>query len=360
VSFLEVGTQLRLRPFIASDGLIRMEVHPELSTGNVSIQGSLTLPNKETTQVTANIMVRDGATVVIGGLIREDLSNNTTQIPLLGSAPWIGPLFRQKRETTGRTETIVLITPKIVSEQHAAANGEEAECDFLARQQVFAEKMSPISQRYLGRRYLRMAQAAYEEGDLRAANRLVHLALHYDPINREAIHFRGVVLKESPAGDSTVPFWLRVPVAPCGAPGTVCPPVTVEPWMIDELVAPTSHTEPVVPAVGPLAKPLPPLPALPASAASASPKPILPPAPVPPVAMPVAKKLGGAPRKVSVDAATRPAESTPAESSSRRESFPLPPPPGLRQLPAGPAPRLFAPKRPLPVEELQPLLFSGE
>jgi type IV pilus assembly protein PilQ len=329
VSFLEVGTQLRIRPFIASDGLIRMEVHPELSTGSVSIQGNLTLPNKETTQVTSNIMVRDGATVVIGGLIREDLTNNTTQIPLIGSAPWIGPLFRQKRETTGRTETIVLITPKIVSEEKASRNGEEAECDFLARQQIFAEKMSPISQRYLGRRYLRMAQAAYEEGNLKAANRLVHLAIHYDPLNREAINFRGVVLKDSPVGDANVHHWMRIPVPPCGAPGTVCPP-DVEPWMIDELVAPISHAEPV----------------------AADPKPL--PAPI----VPRAAKTSEPPRKVAVDAPAAVTPTKPSASSDRRTSIPLPPPLGARPTPAGPAPRLFAPALPPPEDEIRPLLFG--
>ena len=98
VNFLEVGTQLRIRPFISSDGLVRMEVHPELSTGTVTTQGGFTLPDKDLTQVTTNVMVRDGATVVIGGLIREDLTTTTTQIPLLGNLPGVGFLFRQKQE----------------------------------------------------------------------------------------------------------------------------------------------------------------------------------------------------------------------------------------------------------------------
>ncbi len=57
VQFLEVGAQLRLRPFISSDGLVRMEVHPELSTGEVKVEQGLTLPDKDVTQVTTNIMV---------------------------------------------------------------------------------------------------------------------------------------------------------------------------------------------------------------------------------------------------------------------------------------------------------------
>ena len=81
IDFLEVGTQLRIRPFISSDGFIRMEIHPELSTGTVRIDGGFTLPDKEVTEVTTNIMCRDGNTVVIGGLIREDLATATSQAP---------------------------------------------------------------------------------------------------------------------------------------------------------------------------------------------------------------------------------------------------------------------------------------
>ena len=123
INFLEVGTQLRLRPFISSDGLVRMEVHPELSTGQVTVQQGFTLPQKDLTQVTTNVMVRDGATVVIGGLIREDLSTNATQIPLLGNLPGVGFLFRQKTETTQRSEILVLLTPHIVYDCEAASEG---------------------------------------------------------------------------------------------------------------------------------------------------------------------------------------------------------------------------------------------
>ena len=73
IEFLEVGTQLRIRPYIFSDGTIRLEVHPELSTGDVRVVEGFTLPDKEVTQVTTNIMCRDGSTVIIGGLISSTL-----------------------------------------------------------------------------------------------------------------------------------------------------------------------------------------------------------------------------------------------------------------------------------------------
>jgi type IV pilus assembly protein PilQ len=201
VQFLEVGAQLRLRPFISSDGLIRMEVHPELSTGSVRVEEGFTLPDKELTQVTTNIMVRDGCTVIIGGLMREDLTTNTTQIPLLGSTPGIGWLFRQKTETTEKREIIVLITPHIVYEPTAYAEGEKGACEFHRHQAVYADHMSPIGTRYLGRKYFRIAQDRWACNDRDAAMRAVNLAIHFDPQCRAAIDLRGDIMAQNHLGD---------------------------------------------------------------------------------------------------------------------------------------------------------------
>ncbi|HEV3417363.1 MAG TPA: hypothetical protein VG056_11130, partial [Pirellulales bacterium] len=179
VNFLEVGAQLRLRPFISSDGLIRMEVHPELSTGQVTIQGGFTLPEKDVTQVTTNVMVRDGATVIIGGLMREDLTSNVTQIPLLGSLPGVGFLFRQKTDHTQKSEILVLITPHIIYDAEACAEGSKGAADFHRRQAIYADQMSPIGKRNLGRQHYRLAQQAWAAGDQATALRFIDLSIHY-------------------------------------------------------------------------------------------------------------------------------------------------------------------------------------
>lgn len=201
VQFLEVGTQLRLRPFISNDGLIRMEVHPELSTGNVRVEEGFTLPDKELTQVTTNIMVRDGCTVIIGGLMREDLTTTTSQIPLLGSTPGIGFLFRQKTETIERRELIVLITPHIVYEPQACAEGDKGACDFHRRQAAYADHMSCLGTRYLGRKYFRNAQDLWARGDGPRALKAVNLAIHFDPESRAAIELRSDIMAGNHMGD---------------------------------------------------------------------------------------------------------------------------------------------------------------
>ncbi|HAU36613.1 MAG TPA: type IV pilus secretin PilQ, partial [Phycisphaerales bacterium] len=63
----------------------RMEIHPEDSSGSVQTVGQNALPSETTTEVTSNVMVRDGRTIVIGGLFRERTSNGRAQVPLAGN-----------------------------------------------------------------------------------------------------------------------------------------------------------------------------------------------------------------------------------------------------------------------------------
>jgi type II secretory pathway component GspD/PulD (secretin) len=116
IEFLESGTVLEFRPFVGKDGLIRMEIRPEQSTGLV-VEG---IPNKSKTEVKTNIMVKDGKTIVLGGLFQEETQHNTSQVPLLGDIPFLGQLFRSTNDSSKRTELIVLITPHIIGDPEQA------------------------------------------------------------------------------------------------------------------------------------------------------------------------------------------------------------------------------------------------
>lgn len=216
INFLDTGTLLRIRPFIGNDGLIRLEVHPELSTGNVVLDQGLTIPNKAVTQVTTNVLCPDGCTVLIGGLIREDLLTNTRQIPLLGNLPWIGPAFRQKTENVDRTEVIVLITPRIVSEPMMCEEGMKYGNHYTQRQNVYFDKMSPIGKRNYGNHYLRLARAAYNAGDYDTAMRQVNLAIHFDPLNRSSIVLRNEIVAAGGFEQESIHEYLHYGLRPVG------------------------------------------------------------------------------------------------------------------------------------------------
>jgi len=204
VEFLDIGALLRLRPFISTDGLIRMEVHPELSDGSVDVVNNFTLPNKSLTQVTTNIMVRDGCTVIIGGLMRENLATTTSQVPVIGNLPLLGPLFRSKQESVERHEVLVLITPHIVYEPGTCREGEKEAGEFHRRESLYADKMSPLGKRSIGRRYFRLAQSAYAAGDRDTALRFAEMSVHFDPLNRAAIDLRSDIWLGKPCGDHTL------------------------------------------------------------------------------------------------------------------------------------------------------------
>lgn len=246
VEFLEVGAQLRLRPFISNEGLIRMEVHPELSTGSVQVKEGFTLPNKETTQVTTNIIVPDGSTMVIGGLMREDLKTTTSQVPYLGSLPWVGVAFRNKHEETERREIIVLITPHIVRQPIASIEGDEAACEFHRRQAVYAEKMSPLTKQSVSRSYLRRAQQAWAAGDRRAALRFAEMAVQFDPSNRAAIDLRSSIWVDEPQAPHAI-LEATPPAAEPVPPGAVMPPppdvdgADIAPWVLEDLEGSTAN-----------------------------------------------------------------------------------------------------------------------
>jgi type IV pilus assembly protein PilQ len=240
VDFLETGTQLRLRPFISRDGLIRMEVHPEESTGSVAVENNFTLPNKDVTEVTTNIMVRDGCTLVIGGLIHEQLANTASAIPVLGSLPWIGPAFRTTDQPTQRRELIVLVTPRIVYEPGTSREGTKLLSEFERRESVYAEKMTPLNRRSVARRYFRLAQAAWAKGDRDTALRFAEMAVHFDPLSREAIDLRADIWQGHRVGEHT----LDAPESAAPGPGLVDGP-EIAPWVLDDL----KQDKPVVPAM---------------------------------------------------------------------------------------------------------------
>ncbi len=124
VEFLDTGTRLIFRPFIGDDGFIRMEIHPEDSSGGLTAGN---LPFKVTTEVTSNVMVKDGNTIVIGGLFREDSNSTRAQVPILGNIPVAGALFRSQRDRSTREEIIILLTPHIVKDDTVFSQMSEKE-----------------------------------------------------------------------------------------------------------------------------------------------------------------------------------------------------------------------------------------
>lgn len=202
VEFLDIGTQLRFRPFISDDGFIRLEIHPENSTGVVDPASGL--PSETTTEVTTNIMVKDGNTIAIGGLISEQIESITKQVPLLGSIPLIGVLFRQTIEEVTRREVIVLLTPHIFDGGAPDLIGmDQANAMANTRDLAFLRQL-PISRIRLAGPFIERAERALLEGRSRDAVRMAEYALDFLPSDVRAAKVRMRAMAALGVEDETV------------------------------------------------------------------------------------------------------------------------------------------------------------
>ncbi|MGA9391515.1 MAG: type IV pilus secretin PilQ [Candidatus Sulfotelmatobacter sp.] len=113
VTYVDAFLRLTVTPQITSENTIFLNVDVENTTPNFGqeVQGN---PELITQQATTQVLVTDGGTVVIGGVIQTQNSINITQVPLLGNLPILGNLFKHTQVNTSNQELIFFITPRII------------------------------------------------------------------------------------------------------------------------------------------------------------------------------------------------------------------------------------------------------
>src|SRR3989338_7900455 len=117
VRFVDVGLKLNVTPTINDDGYVTMQLAPEISTVTTSIQskgGGIPQVNK--TLVETVVMVKDGETIILGGLKKDNKSHFRRGFPILMDIPWIGNAFSSTADSIERTEIVIFITPHIVKD----------------------------------------------------------------------------------------------------------------------------------------------------------------------------------------------------------------------------------------------------
>jgi pilus assembly protein CpaC len=118
VEFKSFGVSLSFTPTVLGNGVISLIVEPEVSsideTTTVSIN-DITIPGLQTRRASTTVELRDGESFAIAGLLRDEISTTVRQIPLLGSLPIIGTLFRSTSFQQGQTELLIVVTPRLVA-----------------------------------------------------------------------------------------------------------------------------------------------------------------------------------------------------------------------------------------------------
>jgi general secretion pathway protein D len=124
IQFRPVGTTLIVNPRINASGIVTLEIAQEVSSTSGNQAGTLT-PTISSATVNTTMTVRDGETVIIGGIITEQKDISKRRVPLLGDIPLVGALFGQTTRNVTRTELIVLITPRVIRDMQGQAAATE-------------------------------------------------------------------------------------------------------------------------------------------------------------------------------------------------------------------------------------------
>ena len=124
VEWKPFGVSLAFTPTVLSDGVINMAVAPEVSSIDPSasiIINNLTIPGLQTRRAKTVVELRDGESFAMAGLLRKDFQDTVRQVPLLGSLPIIGSLFRSTGFQHDETELVIIVTPRLVRPVPAGA-----------------------------------------------------------------------------------------------------------------------------------------------------------------------------------------------------------------------------------------------
>jgi type IV pilus assembly protein PilQ len=193
VSFLETGTRLVFRPYIGDDGYIRMDIYPKDSDGSLKQNN---IPDETSTELRTNVLVKDGQTIVLGGLFRDSVVTSKSQVPVLGNLPLVGSLFRGKKDTVGREEVIIILTPHIVEEPSQTHPDKRVE-DIRLKREAATGSLEAIDAAKIAEEAYAKAAKCYLEGETGKALFHLRIALIARPTYLEALRLRERIIAET-------------------------------------------------------------------------------------------------------------------------------------------------------------------
>jgi general secretion pathway protein D len=115
----DVGITLKITPQITSDDNVRLEIYQEISavTATAGLNPNIVGPSTSKRSASTTVVVKDHETMVIGGLIRDNVTTSTSKVPLLGDIPILGWLFKSNSTKVEKTNLMIFITPYIIKNE---------------------------------------------------------------------------------------------------------------------------------------------------------------------------------------------------------------------------------------------------
>jgi general secretion pathway protein D len=135
----DVGITLRVKPQISENGTVKLQIFQEVSSVQASSINSATglITNKRS--IESNVLVDDGAIVVLGGLLSDEYSGNQEKVPVVGDIPLFGNLFKSEARSRKKTNLMVFLRPVVVRDSQSADALSMDRYDLMRLQQISAQ-----------------------------------------------------------------------------------------------------------------------------------------------------------------------------------------------------------------------------
>ncbi|WCN10852.1 type II and III secretion system protein [Marinomonas mediterranea] len=111
VEFRQAGLMLEVTPIVKEQGVLRLDLNIHQDSVGEMVNG---VPSLETNRLNTQVEVKDGETLVLGGIFRQEKFENISKVPVFGDLPVLGALFRHRSDKTEKVELLVFITPKLL------------------------------------------------------------------------------------------------------------------------------------------------------------------------------------------------------------------------------------------------------
>lgn len=120
VSFRDTGVILDITPRVSDNGVVVLDITQEVSSVIATTTSGIDSPTIQQRRIETSVAVHDGESLALGGLIEDNRNVTSTGVPLLSKIPLLGEAFKSKSRSVGRTELLVLITPRVVRDRNEA------------------------------------------------------------------------------------------------------------------------------------------------------------------------------------------------------------------------------------------------
>jgi len=123
MNFIAAGIKLDMTPWTGGGGEIISDINTEVSVMS-ALDPVTGLPEKSTRTAKTQVRVRDGETIIIGGLVQDESQLTRTKVPVLGDLPIVGTLFTGQRRSETRTELVIFITPRVLTDKNSLSQSQ--------------------------------------------------------------------------------------------------------------------------------------------------------------------------------------------------------------------------------------------